>query len=265
MVEILNAFLPPWPTNRPRSWVPVAQVLNLPTTEQVTHVRRMRDLDRLHHDEREQLGRLVAGKMPRRVVHHNGFGTFTCAEFAPALPGPFTAVASTNAEAGLLQGGNDQVTFSPPYFKQPFRRATSIWGRGIFSTTATPTLTFKFYLNSTIGLTQYSGTTIAASAAITSGSGVSNKSFAFRLDLVCTTPGQGATNSTLYCQGDVWSFGGFASPFSYALTPGTGDSATVTATLDGSVNQYFNASLTWSASSSSNTATLASLYCTGWN
>jgi Uma2 family endonuclease len=65
--------------------------------------------------------------------------------------------------------------------------------------------------------------------------------------------------------GRVWSAGGFASPFDYAMTPGGGQSGTWTSTFANNLTQYVNISATWSAMSSSNTITLKSLDVVGWN
>ena len=244
---------PPWPSGHRCIRIPVARLVNLPAPEET--LRYGREDWSTPDPQRRHWRHCLAG-----------FNTLSCAEHAVIFPGPFNAVASTASEAGILQAtGAVQPAFPGNlFFSQP-NRAFSVWGHGYFSTTGTPTLTFFFYLGTTQGTTTYTGTKIAASAAITSGSGVSNKKCSFRLDGYVKTPGQGTGNSTLEVEGDVWSPGGFASPFMYSLTAGGGDGTTTTATLDCALTQYFNASLTWSASSSSNTYTHRALYVLGLN
>ncbi len=172
----------------------------------------------------------------------------------------FTAVASSNAEASLLGGNNLQPALAFPFYdSQSFGKTIRIRGKGVFSTTGTPTMIFQFRLSPTVGSGTLSGASVGVSAAITTQSSVTNKYFEFSLDLVCNTPGFGSTNTTLSGGGKVESPGGFASPFVYALEPTTPDTGTWTSTVDGSLTQYLNVSLTWSASSSSNTCTLKQL------
>lgn len=189
-----------------------------------------------------------------------GSGTPNYADCYYAQAGTFTAVANTASETSLLTGANLQPTIYPPNLLMGggvTAKAFRIRANGILSTTATPTMTFKFYLATS--LAALTGLTIGATAAITTASGVSNKRFSVWLDMLLKTPGQGATAATLYLLGEVESPAGFASPFAFTVSPGTGDSVTVSGTLDGSVTQYFNMSLTWSAASASNTATLETL------
>lgn len=173
----------------------------------------------------------------------------------------FTAVASTASEASLLAGLNNQPVFPAFEFTSTdgFGKAYRLKARGVFSTTGTPTMTFQARLGSTAGSTYLSGTSVGVTAAITTQSGVTNKWFEINLDMIVATPGLGASNTTIICVGSVVSPTGFASPFLYPVEPTTPDTATWTATVDGSVAQYLNVSLTWSASSASNTCTLKEL------
>jgi hypothetical protein len=66
------------------------------------------------------------------------------------------------------------------------------------------------------------------------------------------------------CHGSVWSYG-FASPYRYPVEVTTPDTATWTQTFNGNSTYYLNLSLTWSASSASNTATCKELRMIGWN
>lgn len=238
---------------RGRQWFPIAHV-RTPTPGETLAVAEQHAI----RGDADDIGR----RMARRGVRFAGMG-LTYADAAPSLTG-FTANANTSTETGLLVGPNRQPAVRPPFFESA-ARGLHFRGRGIFSTTGTPTLTFKFYLNTTVGPTNFAGTNVGVTAAITTGSGVSNKLFSFELDITCSTPAQGTTNATVYASGVIKSAAGFASPYEYAITPGTGDSATVTATLDGSLTQFFNMSATWSAQSSSNTITLEMLTGVAWN
>lgn len=193
--------------------------------------------------------------------------TGTWAELLFSNAADHTAVASTASEASLLAGTNDQPVLYAGFFlnKQGKYRAISILAKGVFSTTGTPTLIFQARLGTTSGSTYLSGTSVGVTAAITTQSGVTNKYWDLKLDLICNTPGIGTGNTTLSGAGTVYSQSGFASPFSYPLEPTTPDTATWTATIDGSLTQYVNLSVTWSASSASNTITCKQLMVFGWN
>jgi hypothetical protein len=190
-------------------------------------------------------------------------GTWT--ELFSANRADYTAIASFTSELSLLAGVNDQPVFPALFFQQKERRSFSILARGLLSTTATPSYTFQLRLGTTLGATFISGTSIGVSAAIVTASGVTNKWWELRLDMTCYTPGLGTGNSTLSGSGYVTSPGGFASPFIYALEPTTPDTATWTATIDNSLTQYLNLSVTSTASSASNTLTLKQLYVFGLN
>jgi hypothetical protein len=179
----------------------------------------------------------------------------------------YTAVASTASEASLLAGVNEQPIIPGGFFIQPnnVRRMISLVARGVLSTTGTPTIIFQARMGTTSGSATLSGTSVGVSAAITTASGITNKYFELRLDLTCRTPGIGTGNMTLFGAGYVKSPGGFASPFEYAIEPTTPDTATWTSTFDGSLAQYINLSVTWSASSASNTITLKQFYVLGTN
>lgn len=178
-----------------------------------------------------------------------------------------TAIASTNAETSYFVGvtGSDQPYIPATFFNgSKVTKAIEIVARGIFSTTGTPTMTFQLRLSTTQGATTLSGTSIGVTKAITTGSGVTNGQFELRAHLNARTPGFGTGNCTLSCTGSVVS-GDFASPFVYMVQTSTPPQATSTATIDGALTQWMNFSLTWSASSSSNTSTLLDFYVLGLN
>lgn len=166
-----------------------------------------------------------------------------------------TALASFTSEASLLAGTNAQCVFPPGFFFENNRpgRTLFVYASGIVACTATPTYTFSLRIGSTVGSAHLGGTLVLASAAITCASGISDKRWELCGRIVCRTPGLSTSNTTLSASGFVISTGGFASPYQYALSPGGGESATWTSTLDASVQQYLNLSVACSASSASNT------------
>lgn len=169
-----------------------------------------------------------------------------------------TALANSSSEGSLLTGANQQPTIPAGFFRN-YGAAFKFFvveAMGVFSTTSTPTLTFKVRTSTTQGASTLSGTTLGTSAAITTGSGVTNKWWYLWLKLVCTVRGQGTGNATLAGAGYVMSPGGFAAPYIYPLEPTTPDTATWTATFDSALTQYLNISATWSAADPSNTITM---------
>jgi hypothetical protein len=181
-----------------------------------------------------------------------------------------TALASSAAEGSLLAGTNLQPVIPANFFAPGGSgagrlRAIRIEAAGILGTTGTPTITFQLRSGTTQGSSDLSGASIGVSAAITTGSGVSNKQWGLVMDLSCRTAGMGTNNTTLSGSGWVWSPTGFASPFWYPLQITTPDTATWTATINGALTQYLNLSATWSASSASNTATCKLLRVSGLN
>lgn len=174
-----------------------------------------------------------------------------------------TAHSGSASEVSLLAGTNKQPVIPANWFLQGggHFRGISILARGVLSTTSTPTIIFQVRLGETAGSSFLSGSSLAVSATITTASGVTNKWWELRLDLICTVRGIGTGNATLAGAGYVTSPGGFASPFTYALEPTTPDTATWTQTFNAAVTQYVNLSATWSASSASNTITCKQLIC----
>lgn len=179
----------------------------------------------------------------------------------------FTALASFTSEATLMAGVAEQPTFQPGFFSNPSasRRGFKVIARGIVACTGTPTYIFTFRLGSTQGSSSLAGAKVAESAAITMQSGVTDKVWEAEFDIQLRTPGQGSSNCVLSGAGFIRSPAGFASPFVYALTPSSGDSATWTASIDGGVTNYLNVSATCSASSASNTVRLKELLVFGLN
>lgn len=177
-----------------------------------------------------------------------------------------TALASSAAEGSLIAGTNKQPFLPAGYllFQGGAFRGVTIEAQGVFSTTSTPTLIFQVRFGETAGSSYLSGTSVGVSAAITTGSGVSNKWWYLYLSLIATSRGIGTGNTTLSGAGYVMSPGGFAAPYIYPLEPTTPDTATWTSTINGAVTQYINVSATWSASSASNTITCKQLKATAF-
>lgn len=179
----------------------------------------------------------------------------------------YSAVASTASETSLLGGVNQQPSFPAFYFdgQKGVRRTVMLIAQGVLGTTSTPTIIFQTRLGTSAGSSSLTGASIGVSAAITTASGVSNKMWYMQLLLTNYTPGIGSGNDTISGAGFVWSGGGFASPFQYVLEPTTPDTATWTQTFDASVTTYVNLSVTWSASSASNTITAKNVMMLGMN
>lgn len=197
--------------------------------------------------------------------------TTTCTEVLFQNNAEYTAVASFTSETSFIPGGdNAQPTLGGQYFllngKGAIPPKVRLIGKGIVSSTGTPTYTLKIRL-STSQAQDASGTVIAASAAVTTQSGVANCHFEFEVDIVGKILGQGSGNLTIQSIGTWRSAGGFAAPYEYDLTPGAGASATwtIATSLDANVPLYFKPTITCSASSSSNSIRLKSLALLGMN
>lgn len=174
----------------------------------------------------------------------------------------FSAVANTTSETSLFSG-NQQPIIPPTLFDQNgrgFGKSVMVKARGVISTTSTPTIIFQARLGTTAGASYLSGTSVGVSGTITTGSGISNQYWELTLYLICQSPGIGSGNCTLLCSGSVSSPLGFTGTSLAPTTPPTG---TWTATIDDSVTQYLNLSVTWGTASSSNTISMKSCqaYC----
>lgn len=226
---------------------------------------RMTGMPRLSPDALAMFGarRLHRGAHLLRCSNFTG----TWGEVMYVNMADFSAVASTASETSLLGGVNDLPLIPATFWQNKLGRgrAIRILARGVLSTTSTPTIVFQVRLGTTGGSSFLSGTSVGVSATITTASGVTNQWWELLLELTCYTPGIGAGNTTLSGSGYVKSPGGFASPFEYALEPTTPPTATWTATVDNSVIQFPNVSITWGTSSASNTATCKQLFLYGLN
>lgn len=251
-MQLLEA--PAWPKGLPYNLTPRANV----RVPRALNAREWLDVR----------GQQEARRTRRRLdAIQNGGVTGTWTEALFLNRADYTAVASTAAEASLLGGVNNQPFIPALYFANTsnFGRGIKIVAKGVLSTTSTPTIIFQARLGSTLGSSYLSGTSVGVSAAITTQSGVTNKQWELSLDLVCNTPGIGTNNTTLSGAGWVTSPGGFAAPYIYPLQPTTPDTGTWTSTIDAALTYYLNLSVTWSASSASNTITLKHLQVLGLN
>lgn len=175
-----------------------------------------------------------------------------------------TAKASFTTEVPINDtAGMGERPSLPPYFFAPPNsfpnRGIRIIARGILSSTATPTYTFSVRLGAN-GST--SAAIILGTAALTTGSGVTNQLWEFQGDVIMRTIGTAGANSTAQGIGLLAS-GGLASPFSYPIFGGAASPGTV-ATVDVSIQNFINFNVACSASSASNTITLLQLLVVGF-
>ena len=108
-----------------------------------------------------------------------------------------TALASFTSDASLLAGGSELPVLWQGSIDGPLNtgKVLEMRASGIVSCTSTPTYTFTVRAGTTDGSSYLSGTTIAASAAITCGSGITNKWWEMVLWIVVRKPGRGAATA----------------------------------------------------------------------
>lgn len=193
------------------------------------------------------------------------FLTGTNVELLYANVNPSTAKASWTTEVQCNDtAGMGVQAHLPPDFWLPtpgqVGRGIRIKAAGILSSTATPTYTF------TIRAGAAGSTTTAillGTAAITTGSGVSNQYWELEGDVILTALGAAGTNSTVRGHGQFRS-GGVAAPYIYPAWGGAATPGTV-ATVDTTITNYINFNIACSASSASNTVTIHQLLVFGLN
>lgn len=193
------------------------------------------------------------------------------------LTGTNTEVVYANTTAGTAKASftsevqiNDTTGMGvqchlPPDFFQPTPTSTGkglrIVARGILSSTGTPTYTFTIRSGS-------AGSTSAAillgSAALTTGSGVTNQPWELQGDVFLVSQGAAGANSTLRGMGTIVS-PGLASPYIYGVGAGASLTTPTVATFSADITNYINFNVTCSASSSSNSITLQQLIVYGLN
>lgn len=173
--------------------------------------------------------------------------------------GTFTSEVQINDTAGMGAQAHLPSDFWLPN-PTSVGRGIRIVARGILSSTGTPTYTFTVRFGAAGNTTS---AIVLGSAALTTGSGVSNQMFELEGDIILTALGAAGTNSTVRGIGMV-ACGGLASPFQYPVWGGAASPGTV-ATVDTTIVNYINFNVACSASSASNTITLQQLLIFGLN
>ena len=170
----------------------------------------------------------------------------------------FTTEVQINDTAGMGVQAHLPPDFWLANNGQP-GRGIRIVARGILSSTATPTYTFTVRSGAAGNTTS---AILLGSAALTTGSTVTNQYFELQGDVVLTAIGAAGTNSTVRGIGSLLS-PGLATTinpvYGGAASPGT------VATVDTSITNYINFNVACSASSASNTITLQQLLIFGLN
>lgn len=169
------------------------------------------------------------------------------------MPGiyPLTVWTSNTADGSALASSTNEAIISPatdftiPQNTLAVGNMFTICAGGKFSTTATPTLTF------TLRYGGLAGTSLAASAAITTPSGAANLTWQLNAQLNIRTTGASGTVMT------VGSVAGVSAATTLNLIPAT---TPATATIDTTTNtSTLVLTAKWSASSASNT-----IICNQW-
>lgn len=171
----------------------------------------------------------------------------------------FTSEVSINDTAGM-----GVACHLPPDYFLPNPTAVGkgirIVARGILSSTATPTYTFTIR-SGTAGNT--TAAILLGSAALTTGSGVTNQPWELQGDIYLVSQGAAGANSS------VRGTGMLISPGLATTIAGVGANASLTTpvatTFDCSITNFINVNVACSASSASNTITLQSLQVYGLN
>lgn len=138
-------------------------------------------------------------------------------------------------------------------------RGLRIVARGILSSTGTPTYTFTIRSGTAAAINT---AILLGTAALTTGSGVTNQIWEMQGDVILTTMGAAGNNST------VRGVGTFISPgTANKIDPAWGGGATpgTVATVDTSITNFVNFNIACSASSASNTVTIQQLLVFGLN
>lgn len=134
----------------------------------------------------------------------------------------------------------------PANFLQP-GSALRLTAFGVFSTTATPTLLLGFYYGGVAGVA------LAATGAITTGSGVTN--VPWRLELTTTVRTTGSSGTAM-SQG-IFGMGTGVGAWNFLPLPNT---ALATVSIDTTAAKALTVGAQWSASSASNTVTCHGFY-----
>lgn len=187
-------------------------------------------------------------------------GTWT--EMLYASRASFTAKASFTTEIAINDTAVEAQGKVPADFFLPgqYPKSLRFVARGILSSTATPTYTYALRLGAAASIT---AAIELGSAALTTGSGVTNQLWEFEGDVVIRTLGTTGATATGNGLGLITS-PGLASPFAYALFGGAASPGTFT-TFDPTIANFINFNVACSASAAGNTITLLQLFCFGLN
>jgi hypothetical protein len=132
------------------------------------------------------------------------------------------------------------IVFPANYFKTG--KLLHMRARGLYGSTATPTMTWR--LQNTVGTT----VTVATSNAITLASSVTNQAWEFDMQIQCRSEG---TSGTLFAFGDL-NLGLTATTSTTYYIPASG-TAPATATVDTTIAQTWGLEVACSASAAQNT------------
>lgn len=173
----------------------------------------------------------------------------------------YIALASFTSEASLLSGGSQPALWHPALDFTQIGRQFRLSGRGVLSSTGTPTYKFTVRMGSTAmtadNLAPPLGTVIGISAAIPTLSGAANTVFEFALNFALTAAGIGNNKATVTSSGIILCTG--LNPPVGDLAPTNGNATWTSALFDSSVDNFLQVSATCSASSASNTIQLKHL------
>lgn len=194
------------------------------------------------------------------------FVTGTNCELLYASTVAGTAKASFTSEVAINDtAGMGVQCHLPPDFWLPspgqVGRGIRIVARGILSSTATPTYTFTIRSGAAAST---SAAILLGSAALTTGSGVTNQPWELQGDVFLSAIGAAGANSSVRGTGMFLS-PGIASPFMAGLGANASLTTPVATTLDTSITNYLNLNCTCSASSASNSIQLLQLLVFGLN
>lgn len=190
-------------------------------------------------------------------------GTNTELLYANTTAGTAKASFTSEVQINDTTGMGVQAHLPPDFFlpnPTAVGKGIRIVARGILSSTGTPTYTFTIR-SGTAGST--TAAILLGSAALTTGSGVSNQPFELQGDVFLVSQGAAGANST------VRGTGMLVCPGLATTIVGLGANASLTTptatTFDCSITNFINFNVTCSASSASNTITLQSLQIYGLN
>jgi hypothetical protein len=192
-------------------------------------------------------------------------GTNTELIYASTTAGTAKNTFTTEVQINDTAGMGIQASLPPFFFaSRPSTNGQSlrIVARGILSSTGTPTYTFTCRMGAAASIT--AAIILGMTAAVTTGSGVTNQGWTFEGDFIMRTPvGAAGANSTGVGTG-MFLCGGIASPFMAPLYGGGASPGTVSI-VDTSIQNYINFNVACNTSSASNSVTLQSLLVFGLN